>query len=102
MSEYRTPDYESAIAEDGTVVVPASYLRTLGLSPGDRVEVRVTEKVVSAALRKRGVTAEEVDEIGNRQLEGREQVLAFLSAEGSLSGNKRARVRLEGWLGSFR
>ena len=66
------------------------------------MEVRVTEKVVSAALRKRGVTAEEVDEIGNRQLEGREQVLAFLSAEGSLSGNKRARVRLEGWLGSFR
>ena len=44
-----------------------------------------------------GVTEEEVDAIGELQLESRENVLRFLAAEGSLAKRRSFRTRVDAW-----
>lgn len=81
--------------------IPASFVSSLGLAPGARVAVRVTEERLADRLRERGVTEEEVDSIAGRQLEERENILAFLGAEGSVV-EAGSRKRWEAWLASWR
>ncbi len=81
--------------------IPASFVSALGLSPGSRVAVRVTEERLAERLRERGVTEEEIDSIAERQLDSRENILAFLGAEGSVDA-EGTRRRWEEWLASWR
>ena len=46
--------------------------------------MRLVAGTVSRRLRERGVTEEEVEKIAHVQLEGRENVILFLQAEGAL------------------
>ena len=100
MNEYETPDFCTEVSAQGSVLVPASYLSSVGFSAGAKVSIRVSELAVSEDLRERGITNEEVDRIGHTQLEARENVLEFLSSEGSLASNTRSVSRLRTWLRS--
>lgn len=83
------------VREDGTIVLAASLLRSMGFKPGMKVSARLTEISLAEELVKRGISEEEVDQIGARQLEPRENVIRFLAAEGRLKGSRRflSRVR---------
>ncbi len=100
MSEFETPEFVADIGPDGSIRIPASYLERLGYRGGTRVSVRVTELSVAEVLRARGVAETEVDAIGAMQRESREDVLAFLTAEGSLAGDTDARERFGAWVRS--
>ncbi len=78
-------EFDARIGDDGTILVPDELRKTLA---GKRLHVRLYSEEVSAPLRSRGVTEEEIDYIADAQLEAREQVVKFLSSEGSLAGNK--------------
>lgn len=100
MSEYETPDFETHVDAEGSLRVPASYVRKLGFEPGSRLSVRLTDASVAADLQARGIAQEEVDLIGSTQLEPRENVLEFLRAEGALAELPEAAARLRSWLRS--
>jgi hypothetical protein len=78
-------EFEAVIGGDGIIRVPRRLMARLGKEPGSRVHVRLTPEVIHRALRRRNVTAGEVDRIASLQLESREQVIAFLLAEGALA-----------------
>jgi cobalamin biosynthesis protein CbiG len=81
------------VRDDGTIVISAQILRAMGFKPGTKVSARLTEMVLAEELRKRGIAEEEVDRIGSKQLEPRENVIRFLAAEGRLTGSKGFRTR---------
>jgi len=90
------PDFETVIGADGRIEVPGGILSAPGTQPGSRVRVRLVAAGIAKALERRNVTAGEVDRIAAVQLEPREQVIAFLLAEGALStgaGNVRKKGR---------
>ena len=90
------PDFEAVIGPDGTIRVPGGILSRAGTGPGSRVNVRLLPAGIAKALERRNVTDAEVDRIAGLQLEPREQVIAFLLAEGSLpaaSGAARRKGR---------
>ncbi len=96
--EHREPSsFEKEVQADGSLAIPTTELAKLGLGPGARVEVRITELALSQTLQRRGVTEEEVDRIRSMQWEGRENVVRFLAAEGALAGHKEFRRRVEAW-----
>jgi hypothetical protein len=84
---YPVIEFEAEVTEHGTLAVPRSVARTL--APGTTVTVRLTHGTVASALRRRGVTEDEVERIASRQLEPRENVLRFLETEGALSSGAR-------------
>ncbi|MGA3244512.1 MAG: hypothetical protein ABSE41_07850 [Bacteroidota bacterium] len=83
------------VEKDGTVVLPAPFLRQLYVSPGSKVRVRVTSKSLSRDLLMRGVSEEEVERIGALQFEQRSNVVAFLASEGALRADKGFRRRIK-------
>lgn len=90
------PDFETVIGADGKIQVPGGVLSRAGTGPGSRVKVTLLPAGIAKALERRNVTAAEVDRIAGLQLESREQVIAFLLAEGSLpaaSGGARRKGR---------
>ena len=82
------------VMDDGTAVLPASFLRKIHARPGSHVRVQVPLKSVSRRLSVRGVTEEEIELIGSLQLEGRADVVAFLESEGALSADAGFRRRM--------
>ena len=87
-------EFESSIDRQGRISVPPSILAQL--SKGSRsVRVRLTSKVVSAALKRRDVQEEEIERIAALQLETREQVVKFLLSEGALRRHKVLKRRAE-------
>lgn len=90
-----TNEFDARLGEDGTIVVPEALRNELA---GKKLHVRLFLEETSASLRSRGVTEEEIDAIAQTQLEAREQVVKFLSSEGSLLANaafaRRAAKRL--------
>jgi hypothetical protein len=86
-----------SVRQDGTIQVPAVTVQRMGFAPGDRVSVRVSNAALSRRLLDLGVTEVEVDTIAERQLEPRENVAKFLSAEGALSDSAAFRKRLNAW-----
>ena len=87
----------AAVRKDGSIVVPGIAVAAMGLKPGNRVHVRVTVESLSVRAMELGVTEEEVDAIGELQLESRENVLRFLAAEGSLAKRRSFRTRVDAW-----
>ena len=84
---------EIRVENDGSAVLPKSFLRGLHAGPGSSVRVRVTSKTLDHNLLLRGVTEEEIELISALQFEQRANVIAFLVSEGALSADKRFRRR---------
>ena len=92
--KYPGVEFEETIRSEGTIAVPATLLRTLR---SYNVIVRLTEGSVSPALRNHGVSESEIENIATVQMESRDNILRFLTAEGSLARNA-AFVRKSGKL----
>ncbi|HTP80705.1 MAG TPA: hypothetical protein VMM57_09905 [Bacteroidota bacterium] len=79
----------------GGTEIPEGLLDRLHIRPGTRFTVRFKERVLSTALRKRGVTEAEIEKIAAIQLEPEANVVRFLASEGALGRHARFRKRSE-------
>lgn len=75
--------FEAIIGNDGKVTF-SKKVHELGLKPGSVVTVNIFGGTISKQLKRLNVTDEEVELIGSRQFEARENVVAFLRSQGSL------------------
>jgi bifunctional DNA-binding transcriptional regulator/antitoxin component of YhaV-PrlF toxin-antitoxin module len=89
--------FDVEVDDNGNVVLPASVVERLRAKPGSKLHLRLTSEKLNAALIQRMVTEEEVERIGRIQLEERDKVLRFLSAEGRLAKNKKFHRRAGGF-----
>ncbi len=80
---YPVVEFESVLTPEGTIVVPPAIAKAF--AGGKFITVRITDGVVSASLRKRGITEDIVERVADLQLEQRENVVGFFGAEGSLA-----------------
>jgi hypothetical protein len=85
--------FEARISADGQLLVPPAAATRLRTFAGSTVEVRLTDASLSAALKARGVTDDEVDRIAAAQLESRETAARFLLSEGALRPRGVRRTR---------
>ena len=81
------------LEKSGDLVIPAGALERLNQKNGARVRVRVMSDDLSADLRKRNVSEEEIERVAILQLEPRENVLRFLATEGSMAGKSGFKKR---------
>ena len=87
--------FESEVGEDGSVSF-SKKVHDLRLKPGTRVTVKIFAGTLSPRLKDLDVSEDEIATIGERQLEARDNVVRFLSSQGTLRGTsfrQRARVR---------
>jgi hypothetical protein len=89
-------DFEAVIGADGKISVPGEIISRLGTHTGSPLRVRLLPEVLARALERNNVTAGEVEKIAAVQLEDREQVIAFLLAEGTLAPGRRSRRTVKG------
>ncbi len=75
-------EFEGKMDAEGNIPVPDHLRAAFGKRHG---HFRVIASGLSAELRKREVTDDEIERIGTVQKESREQVVKFLLAEGALS-----------------
>ena len=88
---YPAVEFEAEVGDDGTIMLPRRIAHRL--RPGMQVTIRLTEGVVTKTLRSRGITEDDIEHIASLQFEGRDNVIRFLSAEGSLASSPfRARA----------
>ena len=80
--------FEAHLEAGGKITVPPEVVAALGRNAGAPLYVQLTSASVEEELRSRGVTDDEVFHIARLQMEQREQVIAFLLAEGALAGGK--------------
>lgn len=80
--------FEAEVDESGRVSFTKA-VPDLQLKPGTKVTVNIFGGVVSGTLNALGVTEEEIERIGDVQLEDREHVMSFLAVQGALCGKKR-------------
>jgi hypothetical protein len=83
--------FDAVIGPDGSLRLPDGARAALAPHAGSTVRVRVLPAVLVDALQARGVTDEEIDAIATQQLEGRDEVIRFLMAEGSVADGRRVR-----------
>ena len=88
--------FEAEIDGDGRVQFSRPVAGELRLKTGAKVTVSIAGGVLSKELTAREVSNEEIERIGNVQLEDREQVVKFLLSEGSLSRSGSLRRRVKG------
>lgn len=86
--------FETVVDGQGRVVL-SKYVDALKLKPGSAVTIKIYGGTLSKKLSAIGVTDEEIETIGEKQLEERENVISFLSAQGALkrSGYDKRVVR---------
>jgi antitoxin component of MazEF toxin-antitoxin module len=89
-------DLELNVSPEGDVHVPAAAVRALAVGKGSKVHVRVTAEMLTANLKKRKVSEEEIRSIAAVQLEPRSNVVKFLATESVFSGNKEFGRRARG------
>jgi hypothetical protein len=94
---YPSMEFEVEVGKDGALLLPRSLAGRF--RPGAKITLRVTDGTVSASLRKRGVTEEEVERIATLQLEKREQAILFLSGQGVLASSEAFSRRASRLLG---
>ncbi|MDA0986902.1 MAG: hypothetical protein O3A55_04800 [Bacteroidetes bacterium] len=80
--------FERTVNNDGTINFNFPVSEKLKVKPGDKVTIKVTAGVISEKLTKHKVTEEEIEKISKTQLEKIENVIEFLSVEGSLKNKK--------------
>lgn len=78
--------FDATLDAHGRIVVPADVAAVLGPDASALLRVQLTPAAVSEELGRNGVTEDEVERMAELQMEPREQVIAFLLAEGSLAG----------------
>lgn len=78
--------FEAQIDESGLLKFEKS-VHALKLKPGSKVTVSIVGGVLSKKLTKLGVTEDEIELIGNVQLEDRENIVRFLSSQGAMQNN---------------
>lgn len=83
--------FDAVVARDGQILMPEDARAALVPHAGNRVRVRLVPAALAEELEARGVTEREIDTIAATQLEGREQVIRFLRAEGSLAKSFRVK-----------
>ena len=74
-------EFEALIDKDGRITVPVEVARQFA---GRKLHVRLHREEISASLREKHVTDDEVERIARVQLDSREQVVKFLLSEGIL------------------
>ncbi|MHB1050130.1 MAG: hypothetical protein ACYC09_08635 [Bacteroidota bacterium] len=79
--------FESRIDNRGRVNL-SKHVDALQLPSGSAVTVKIFGGSLSKRLTTLGVTDEEIEQIGERQLEDREHVVSFLSSQGVLRGTR--------------
>jgi hypothetical protein len=89
-------ELEIEVDGDGGVKIGPEHLRQLGVPSGSKLHVRLTARQPGTLPARGGITEEEIDRISRMQLEDRESVIVFLSAEGRLAGNRAFRRRAKG------
>ena len=95
MADHRkSVEFETTLDQSGKIVVPESVLKEFGKHSG-AVHIRLTAKTIASELKARDVREEEIERIGNIQLESRDQVVRFLFSEGALmkSGERKRMQR---------
>jgi len=87
--------FESRVDNHGRVNL-SKHVDALQLPPGSVVTVKIFGGSLSKRLTALGVTDEEIEQIGEQQMEDREHVESFLSSQGALrkSGYKKRAARL--------
>ena len=83
--------FDAVVGRDGQILMPEDARAALVPHAGSRVRVRLVPAALAEELEARGVTEREIDAIAATQLEGREQVIRFLRAEGSLAKSFRVK-----------
>lgn len=78
--------FESRVDRQGKITL-SKHVDALRLPPGSAVTVKIFGGSLSKRLTSLGVTDEEIEQIGERQLEDREHVVSFLSSQGALKGS---------------
>jgi antitoxin component of MazEF toxin-antitoxin module len=82
-------EFDARIPDSGELVIPTQVLERLIDRSGSRVHIRVSNSSLSAELKKRNVTEEEIEHIAQLQLEPKENVVKFLETESAMCGDSR-------------
>jgi hypothetical protein len=90
-------EFEAEVDGEGRVHFSRSVTNDLRLSRGAKVTVRIVAGVLSRELTARNVSDEEIERIGNVQLEDRDQVVKFLMSEGILAKDRAFKKRMKGF-----
>lgn len=85
-------EFEASIEPSGKINVPTHVAREFGKG-GRTLRVRLITNTISAGLKDREVSEEEIERISAIQLESREQVVKFLLSEGALQKRNIGRKR---------
>lgn len=78
-------EFEALIDDEGKITIPSELRKHLA---GKTLHVRLHKEEVSAGLKEKGVTEDEVERIASVQLESREQVVKFFLSEGALANDQ--------------
>jgi hypothetical protein len=79
--KHSSNEFEALIDDDGKIAIPTELAKRF---VGKKIHVRVQNKEISAGLKERNVTEEEVERIAHVQRESRERTTKFLMSEGVL------------------
>lgn len=89
----KSVEFETVIDEDGRITIPPNLLEQVDTGRRRKISVRLTSASLTRTLKERGVTEDEIERIGDLQLEPREQVVKFLLTEGAFSDHPAMRKR---------
>lgn len=89
-------EFHATVDAEGKIQLSRSVARELQLKSGEQVTVKVIGGVMSKELAARDVSEDEIEGIGKLQLEDREHVVKFLTAQGGLSHDASFRKRAKG------
>jgi hypothetical protein len=90
-------EFEAEVDGEGKVQFSRFVTDDLWLKRGAKVTVRIVGGVLSSELTARDVSDEEIERIGNLQLEDRDQVVKFLLSEGTLAKDRAFKERRKGF-----
>lgn len=86
-------EFQALIDEEGNIAVPPELMQRFA---GRKLHVRLNSEEVSAELKKKNVTEQEIERISGMQRESREQAVKFLLSEGALRSASRFVRRVGG------
>ncbi len=82
--KHPTNEFDALIDDDGRITVPLEMAKHFA---GRKLHVRLHREEISAGLREKDVTEDEIERIARVQLESREQVVKFLLTERMLKSD---------------
>jgi hypothetical protein len=82
-------EFDLRVGNSGALELPPEVARML--RPGEQYHVRLTGRSLAAVLRRKSISLEMIDDMGERQREPKENILRFLCAEGVLHNDRSFR-----------